>query len=62
MGIRISGIGGYIPAKTVTNLDLAMTVDTSDEWILTRTGIRERRISAPEEAPSDMGCQAALRC
>jgi 3-oxoacyl-(acyl-carrier-protein) synthase III len=62
MGIRISGIGGYVPAKTVTNYELAMAVDTSDEWITTRTGIHERRIAAPEEAPSDMGCQAALRC
>src|SRR6478752_6655977 len=62
MGIRVSGIGGYVPAKTVTNFELAMAVDTSDEWIISRTGIRERRIAAPEEAPSDMGCEAALRC
>jgi len=62
MGIRISGIGGYVPTKTLSNRELAMMVDTSDEWIISRTGIRERRISAPEEAPSDMGCQAALRC
>jgi 3-oxoacyl-[acyl-carrier-protein] synthase-3 len=46
----------------LTNLELAMQVDTSDEWITSKTGIVERRISAPEEAPSDLGCQAALRC
>jgi len=62
MGIRISGIGGYVPAKKLTNIELAMAVDTSDEWIISRTGIRERRIAAPEETASDMGCQAALRC
>src|SRR5215467_11514145 len=62
MGIRISGIGGYVPARTMSNLELAMMVDTSDEWIISRTGIRERRLAGPEEAPSDLGCQAALRC
>jgi 3-oxoacyl-[acyl-carrier-protein] synthase-3 len=62
MGIRVSGIGGYVPAKILTNLDVAMAVDTSNEWIIQRTGIRERRISAPEESTSDMACQAALRC
>ena len=62
MGIRVSGIGGYVPARTVTNRELAMTVDTSNEWITSRTGIEERRFAAPDEAPSDMGCQAALRC
>jgi 3-oxoacyl-[acyl-carrier-protein] synthase-3 len=62
MGIQVSGIGGYVPAKTLGNLELAMQVDTSDEWIVSRTGIVERRISAPEEAPSDLACQAAQRC
>jgi 3-oxoacyl-[acyl-carrier-protein] synthase-3 len=62
MGIRVSGIGGYVPAQTLTNFELAMTVDTSNEWIVSRTGILERRIAAPDEAPSDLGCQAALRC
>jgi len=62
MGIRVSGVGGYVPAKTVTNFELAMAVDTSNEWITSRTGILERRIAGPEEAPSDMGCEAALRC
>jgi 3-oxoacyl-[acyl-carrier-protein] synthase III len=62
MGIRVAGVGAYVPSRTMTNHELAGQVDTSDEWIVSRTGIRERRISAPGEAPSDMGCQAALRC
>jgi 3-oxoacyl-[acyl-carrier-protein] synthase-3 len=62
MGIRISGIGGYVPARVVTNLELTLTVDTSDEWINSRTGIRERRIAGPNEAPSDLGYEAAARC
>ena len=62
MGIQITGVGAYSPSKVVTNQDLARTIDTSNEWIVAHTGIRERRISAPDEAPSDMGYQAALRC
>ncbi len=62
MGIRITGVGAYVPSRTVTNQELSQRVDTSDYWIETKTGIRERRISAPGEAPSDMGCEAALRC
>lgn len=62
MGIQIRGVGAYVPTTTVTNHDLAMTVDTSHEWISTKTGIVERRISSPCEAPSDMGYEAALRC
>jgi 3-oxoacyl-[acyl-carrier-protein] synthase-3 len=62
MGIRVSGIGAYVPAKVVTNHDLAMRVDTSDEWITAKTGIVERRICAADEAPSDMAREAALRC
>jgi 3-oxoacyl-[acyl-carrier-protein] synthase III len=62
MGIKISGVGAYVPAKVVTNLDLARTVDTSHEWIASRTGILERRVSEPDECPSDMGAVAALRC
>jgi len=62
MGIQISGIGGYVPARTMTNLELAMAVDTSDEWIVTKTGIRERRLAAEDEAPSDLGWRAAERC
>jgi 3-oxoacyl-[acyl-carrier-protein] synthase III len=62
MGIRITGVGAYVPDRAVTNAELARTVDTSHEWIVAKTGILERRFSAPEEAPSDMGYQAALRC
>jgi 3-oxoacyl-[acyl-carrier-protein] synthase-3 len=62
MGIRITGIGAYVPSKTLTNLELSRQVDTSDYWITSKTGIRERRISGPNEAPSDMGCFAAARC
>jgi 3-oxoacyl-[acyl-carrier-protein] synthase-3 len=62
MGIRIAGVGAYVPTCTVTNYELARRVDTSHEWIAARTGILERRISAPGEAPSDMACEAARRC
>lgn len=62
MGINITGIGAYVPGKTVTNHELSARVDTSDYWIQSKTGIRERRISEPGEAPSDMGSKAALRC
>jgi 3-oxoacyl-[acyl-carrier-protein] synthase-3 len=62
MGIQITGVGAYVPDKIVTNQELCRRVDTSDEWITLKTGIRQRRISAPDEAPSDMGCEAALRC
>jgi 3-oxoacyl-[acyl-carrier-protein] synthase-3 len=62
MGIRITGVGGYVPETIVTNQELCRRVDTSDDWITVKTGIRERRVSAPGEAPSDMGYRAALRC
>src|SRR5690606_11172754 len=47
---RIAGTGSYLPEKVVTNDDLAKVVDTSDEWIRTRTGIRERRVAAEGQA------------
>jgi 3-oxoacyl-(acyl-carrier-protein) synthase III len=62
MSIRITGIGAYVPSRTMTNQELATTVHTSHEWIVAKTGIVERRLSAPGEAPSDMASQAALRC
>jgi 3-oxoacyl-[acyl-carrier-protein] synthase-3 len=62
MGIRIAGVGSYVPERRVSNDELAKTVDTSDEWISTKTGILERRFARPDEAPSDMGCDAAARC
>ncbi|HYG74789.1 MAG TPA: beta-ketoacyl-ACP synthase III [Planctomycetota bacterium] len=55
----IYGTGAYTPKKTLTNLDFSKTLDTSDEWITTRTGIKERRIAAPEEATSDLCLHAA---
>jgi len=58
---RITGTGSYLPAKILTNADLAGTVDTSDEWILQRTGIRERHIAADNEKASDLALQASRR-
>ena len=57
--IVISGIGAYKPAKVLTNDDLSKMVDTTDEWIVTRTGIKERRIAKENEKPSVMACEAA---
>jgi 3-oxoacyl-[acyl-carrier-protein] synthase III len=62
MGIRVIGVGAYVPERIVTNDDIARRVDTSHEWIVTKTGIAERRIAGPEEAPSDMGVRAARQC
>lgn len=58
-GSRITGIGHYVPERVLSNFDLEQMVDTSNEWIVTRTGIRERRVAAPEEATSDMALYAA---
>lgn len=57
----IVGLGTYLPAERITNADLEAIIDTSDEWIRTRTGISERRRAAPEEAASDLGVQAARK-
>ncbi|MGA2853827.1 MAG: beta-ketoacyl-ACP synthase III [Verrucomicrobiota bacterium] len=57
----ITGVGSYVPEKILTNADLEKMVDTSDEWITTRTGIKERRISAKDEFTSDMAAKAAQR-
>ena len=56
---RIAGIGAYAPKRILTNHDLEKMVDTSDEWIVQRTGVRERRIADEGEAPSDLGLRAA---
>ena len=56
----ILGLGCYLPAKKLTNKDLEKIVDTTDEWIMTRTGIKERRIAPKEFAASDMGAEAAM--
>ncbi len=55
----IAGTGSYLPEKVLTNFDLEKMVDTSDEWIQTRTGIRERRIAGENEATSDLAIPAA---
>ncbi|MEY2491297.1 MAG: 3-oxoacyl-[acyl-carrier-protein] synthase, partial [Verrucomicrobiota bacterium] len=59
--VSIIGTGSYTPEKVLTNADLSRMVDTSDEWITTRTGIKERRIAAKNEQTSDMAAKAALR-
>ncbi len=56
---RIVGTGHYVPSRVLTNFDLEKMVDTTDEWIVTRTGIRERRIAAEHEACSDLSLAAA---
>ena len=57
--VSITGIGSYAPRRVMKNDELAQIVDTSDEWIVERTGIRERRVAAPEEALSDLARPAA---
>jgi 3-oxoacyl-[acyl-carrier-protein] synthase-3 len=57
--VSITGLGCYAPKRVLTNDELAQTVETSDEWIQARTGIKERRIAAPEEATSDLCFPAA---
>jgi 3-oxoacyl-[acyl-carrier-protein] synthase-3 len=58
---RIAGTGSYLPEKIVTNKDLEAKIDTSDEWIAERTGIRQRHIAADDEYSSDMGLAAARK-
>ena len=57
--VSITGLGAYAPDRVLTNDELAKMVDTSDEWIRERTGIRERRIAAPEQAMTDLALPAA---
>lgn len=57
----VTGVGGYLPDEVVTNDDLAKVVDTSDEWIVERTGIRTRHRAAPDQAVSDLAVEAAKR-
>lgn len=59
---RIIGVGGYLPQNVVSNDELAKTLDTSDEWISTRTGIRNRHLAAADETTSQMAVAAARRC
>lgn len=58
---RVVGTGSYLPERVLTNADLEQMVETSDEWILSRTGMRERRIAAANEFTSDMGVRAAQK-
>ncbi|MDU5804662.1 MAG: beta-ketoacyl-ACP synthase III [Haemophilus parainfluenzae] len=58
---RILSTGSYLPSHIRTNADLEKMVDTSDEWIVTRSGIRERRIAAADETVATMGCEAAKK-
>ncbi len=57
--VGIIGVGEYLPKKILTNFDLEKIVDTSDEWIIQRTGIKERRIASEDEATSDIAAEAA---
>jgi 3-oxoacyl-[acyl-carrier-protein] synthase III len=56
---RIAGTGSYLPPRIVTNDELAKTLDTSDEWIRTRTGIRQRHVADPSQTSSDLGFEAS---
>src|SRR6266545_3968674 len=58
--ISITGIGAYVPDRVLTNDELEILVDTSNEWIMERTGIRERRIAAPEQALTDLALCATV--
>ena len=58
---RIIGTGGYLPEKVLTNRDLESRIDTTDEWIYTRTGIRQRHIAADHEKTSDLALEASRR-
>ena len=58
-GSTIAGIGHYVPERVLTNAELERLIDTTDEWIVTRTGIRERRVAADDQASSDLGLEAA---
>lgn len=57
--VGIAGIGSYIPPKIITNDDISKLVDTSDEWIVERTGIRERRVVDKDTSTSDIATIAA---
>lgn len=59
--VSITGMGSYVPARILTNGDLEAMVETTDDWITSRTGIKERRLAAPDEATSDMAAQAGRR-
>ena len=58
---RIAGTGSYLPEKVLTNADLEKMVDTNDEWIVSRSGIRERHVAADGETTGDLAYHAAVR-
>lgn len=58
---RIAGTGSYLPEKILTNADLEKIVDTSDEWIISRSGIRARHIAAEGQTTSDLAYQASIK-
>ena len=62
LGVRVVGTGSYVPERIVTNQDLAKSHGFSDDWIFTRTGIRQRRFALPRQATSDLCYEAALCC
>ena len=57
----ISAVGSYVPGKVLTNADLEKRIDTTNEWITTRTGIKERRIAADDEHTSDMAARESVQ-
>ncbi len=59
--IRVAGTGSYVPEKILSNFDLQKTLDTSDHWIVKRTGVRERRIARPDQAASHLALEASRR-
>ena len=62
MNSKILATGSYLPKQIRTNADLEKMVDTSDEWIVTRSGMKERRIATPDETVATMGFEAAKQC
>ncbi len=58
-GVRIAGVGHHVPKGVLTNADLERMLDTSDEWITTRTGMKERHVAAPDEPTSEIALFAA---
>jgi 3-oxoacyl-[acyl-carrier-protein] synthase III len=60
-GVSLLGIGSHVPERVMTNDEIAAMVETSDEWIAQRTGIRERRIAAPHESSASLGAEASRR-
>ena len=62
MNSKILATGSYLPKQVRTNADLEKMVDTSDEWIVTRSGMKERRIAAADETVATMGFEAAKQC